>query len=141
NGTYTFVTDHSGIGNAHIEPSTDAYQVAFLNDVLVRLTVSMSELADCETPITISDPIKTSDAPERVWDYYPNPSSGPLTIRFREANGTFYLADTQGKLLQRFAAADGMNLDLSSYPAGTYWLRHEDEEGALTQGQVLLLRR
>lgn len=141
NGTYTFVTDHSGIGNAHIEPSTDAYEVEFLNDVLVRLTVSMSELADCEAPIAISDPIAIPDTPERAWDYYPNPSSGPLTIRFAEANGTFYLADTQGKLLQRFAAADGMALDLSPYPAGTYWLRHEDKEGVLSQGQVLLLRR
>jgi Mg-chelatase subunit ChlD len=141
NGTYTFVTDHSGIGNAHIEPSTDSYEVEHLNDVLVRLTVSMSELMNCEKPIAITEPITFPDAPERNWDYYPNPSSGPLTINFTDANGTFYLADTQGKLLQRFAAADDLKLDLLPYPAGTYWLRHEAEDGTLTQGQVLLLRR
>jgi hypothetical protein len=142
NGTYTFVTDHSGIGNAHIEPSTDSYEVEHLNDVLVRLTVSMSQLTSCEKPIAIAEPITLPETPARNWNYYPNPSNGPLTINFTDdASGTFFLADTQGKLLQRFAATDGLKLDLLPYPAGTYWLRHEAVDGTLTQGQVLLLRR
>lgn len=37
NGTYTFITDHSGIGNAHIEPTIGDYEVEFLNDLLMRL--------------------------------------------------------------------------------------------------------
>lgn len=38
-GTYTFLTDHSGIGGSHIEPTIGAYDVEFLNDLLVRLIV------------------------------------------------------------------------------------------------------
>lgn len=37
NSTYTFITDHSGIGNDHIEPSIGDYQVEYLNDLMVRL--------------------------------------------------------------------------------------------------------
>ena len=37
--TYTFLTDHSGIGNDHEEPTIGQYEVEFLNDLLVRLVV------------------------------------------------------------------------------------------------------
>ena len=37
NGTYVFLTNHSGIGNDHIEPTIGDYEVEFLNDLIVRL--------------------------------------------------------------------------------------------------------
>ena len=36
-GTYTFLTDDSGIGNSHLEPTVGQYTVEFLNSMLVRL--------------------------------------------------------------------------------------------------------
>ncbi len=36
-GTYTFLTDDSGIGNSHLEPTIGAYTVEALNDLIVRL--------------------------------------------------------------------------------------------------------
>jgi hypothetical protein len=36
-GTYVFVTDDSGIGNDHLEPTVGEYEVELLNDLLVRL--------------------------------------------------------------------------------------------------------
>lgn len=37
NGTYVFITNHSGIGNEHIEPSVGEYQVEYLNQLIARL--------------------------------------------------------------------------------------------------------
>lgn len=37
NGTYVFITNDSGIGNDHIEPSIGEYEVEYLNDLMVRL--------------------------------------------------------------------------------------------------------
>lgn len=37
NGTYVFITDHSGIGEAHLEATVGQYKVEYLNDLLVRL--------------------------------------------------------------------------------------------------------
>jgi Mg-chelatase subunit ChlD len=37
NGTYVFLTDDSGIGNSHIEATTEDFKVEKLNDLIVRL--------------------------------------------------------------------------------------------------------
>ena len=37
NGTYVFITNDSGIGNEHIEPTVGEYEVEYLNDLIVRL--------------------------------------------------------------------------------------------------------
>lgn len=36
-GTYTFLTDHSGIGNSHLEPTIGSYEVEPLNECIIRL--------------------------------------------------------------------------------------------------------
>ncbi len=38
-GTYTFLTNDSGIGGEHLEPTVGDYEVELLNDLLVRLIV------------------------------------------------------------------------------------------------------
>ncbi len=43
NGTYVFITNHSGIGNNHLEATVGAYQVEYLNDLMVRLINKYSE--------------------------------------------------------------------------------------------------
>lgn len=42
NGTYVFLTDDSGIGNDHLEPTTSDYKVEKLNDLIVRLIEKFS---------------------------------------------------------------------------------------------------
>jgi hypothetical protein len=37
NATYVFITNHSGIGNDHLEASVGDYEVEYLNDLMVRL--------------------------------------------------------------------------------------------------------
>lgn len=42
-GTYVFLTDDSGIGGSHLEPTVGDYEVEFLNDLLVRLITEASQ--------------------------------------------------------------------------------------------------
>lgn len=42
-GTYTFITNHSGVGSDHIEPTIGEYQVEQLNDLIVRLIKEYTE--------------------------------------------------------------------------------------------------
>ena len=37
NGTYIFLTDHSGVGNSHLTPTIGYYQVEQLNDLMVKV--------------------------------------------------------------------------------------------------------
>ncbi|MGN0577599.1 MAG: VWA domain-containing protein, partial [Ruminiclostridium sp.] len=63
-GTYTFLTDDSGIGNSHLEPTGADYTVEKLNDMLVRIIgeyckKSVKNNAKTETPKAFV--VKTSD--------------------------------------------------------------------------------
>ena len=48
-GTYIFLTDHSGIGNSHLEPTIGKYDVEYLNDLLVKVINSYLEEDDLLT--------------------------------------------------------------------------------------------
>lgn len=41
--TYVFITNHSGIGAPHLEPTVGEYEVEYLNDLMVRLVKKYSE--------------------------------------------------------------------------------------------------
>ena len=43
NGTYVFITNDSGVGNEHLEPTVGEYDVEILKDLLVRLITKYSE--------------------------------------------------------------------------------------------------
>ncbi len=43
NGTYVFITNHSGIGNNHLEATVGAYEVEYLNNLMVRLINKYAE--------------------------------------------------------------------------------------------------
>ena len=48
NGNYIFLTDHSGVGNPHIKPSTDEYKVETLNDVMARTIQEFIFVPSCD---------------------------------------------------------------------------------------------
>lgn len=43
NGSYVFITNDSGVGNQHLEPSVGEYEVEFLNNLMVRLINKYAE--------------------------------------------------------------------------------------------------
>lgn len=156
NGTYTFLTDDSGVGLSHIEPTTDSYDVEKLNGLLARVIYQFSYTADCsETPVVaVNSPrdtgmvIAQAGLPEDQRDstkklslrFYPNPSSGPVNV---EANGigALYLADSSGKILERFAINDSRSkIDISRYPAGTYHLRFRTDADEWLGDKLVLAR-
>jgi hypothetical protein len=49
-GTYTFLTDDSGIGDSHLKPTIGPYRVEYLNDLLVRLITRYTAVRDL--PVT-----------------------------------------------------------------------------------------
>jgi hypothetical protein len=108
NGTYTFLTDHSGIGNSHIEPSTDEYEVETFNDILVRIVKSYTYMPDCEqnipdleldypdslvssvTPVDTLDTDTTATNPRDTIDVVNNPDPRP------EVKWSYYPNPTNG---------------------------------------------
>lgn len=63
-GTYTFLTDDSGIGNSHLEPTGADYTVEKLNDMLVRIIGEYCKKSvnnNAETKAAKAFVVKTSD--------------------------------------------------------------------------------
>jgi hypothetical protein len=46
NSTYVFITDHSGIGNPHHNPTVGDYDVEYLNNLMVRLITKYGQNVD-----------------------------------------------------------------------------------------------
>lgn len=128
NGTYTFLTDHSGVGLPHLEPTTDRYEVESLNDLLVRVLKSFTYMPDCQqqlpelelaypdsmvaVPIAAHPVDTTATGPDGGvggtavmptsinWSYYPNPTTGLLNITADADIAELYVTDLSGKVLQ-----------------------------------------
>ncbi len=155
NGTYVFLTDHSGIGNPHIEPTTDKYDVEKLNDLFIRLIDQFTMTADCSGQAIagedVSDNIYNHDETHPIDEdlealvslvrCFPNPTDGILNIDITGALDALFLVDISGKIVQRFEnPAEGrQQINLGSYPTGVYFLKFSSQN-KWASSKVLLMR-
>ncbi|HAD98586.1 MAG TPA: hypothetical protein DCG19_14340 [Cryomorphaceae bacterium] len=155
NGTYTFLTDDSGVGDSHIEPTTDSYEVELLNDLMVRLIHQFAFIPACmnqameakvsvdppdqalENPLHPNDPDHTEGAgPEDVFfKLYPNPTRDLVNIELDKEVEELFLTDLRGKILQRkeIGKERSFQLSLGNYPVGTYFIRFQAEKKWITR--------
>ncbi len=162
NGSYAFLTDHSGIGGQHLAPSTDEYEVEILNDLLVRLIKSYTYMPDCEQNLpdlslnypdslvtyvpqidsTSADTSAVEPPVEINWSYYPNPTRGIVNIKANVAIKELYITDLSGKVLQIIKDIQPENpvkVDLSGYASGIYLIRYPVGKQWIS-GKVVLIR-
>jgi len=152
NGTYTFLTDHSGIGNPHIEPSTDKYEVETLNNLIKRLIVQYAYQPDCSpkdsfAQDTVRDEVRkgsSSDSTNKVFNLkvYPNPTQGELNIELPPNTKYFFIADLSGKIILRMEAENQENVkvNLNNLPNGVYFIVCEYENDKYLKAKFIILR-
>lgn len=168
NGTYTFLTDHSGIGEKHIEPTTDKYDVETLNKMMVRILKSYTYMPDCEQQLPDLDlpyadsivaypsPVDSLDTNNLVnntnnqardtvhvqWNYWPNPTNGIVNITADVDISELYVTDLSGKVLQVLKNLEKdrtVQIDLSAYATGIYLIRYPVGKTWIS-GKVVLQR-
>ncbi|WP_160140193.1 TonB-dependent receptor plug domain-containing protein [Chryseobacterium sp. c4a] len=130
NGTYTFLTNDSGIGNNHIKPTIDSYEVEKLNGLLLRLILQRATLPECTKGISNENINKKM---EKEIDQqvniktviFPNPTKGMIKIRTVHKIEELYIYDLAGKIIMRKEnLEEGKNtIDMTSYPQGIYLVR------------------
>ena len=134
NGTYVFLTDDSGIGGKHLAPTTDAYDVEKLNDLLVRVITAFSQTTDCAEVGTVEAPQQAEKKKGQLkFKAFPNPTTGPLTLKLPKGEGDVFVYDLNGKLLRRLEVTGRkQTLNLEGLAAGTYALRYllDDAQGS-----------
>lgn len=68
NGKYLFLTNHSGIGNSHIEPSLETYAVRSLLEEMLLVATEFSVVPDCDkfidpSQIQYTDSLRKTENP------------------------------------------------------------------------------
>lgn len=152
NSTYVFLTDHSGVGNKHLAPSTDNFDVHKLNDLMVSLINRYAGTVECtpdfETPLLDSSQTEIqvpTDSASQNYEIlslkcYPVPSVGPINFQVSHAGGQIYVIDANGKVLLRFEMEERMKLqaNLQQLASGYYFIRYELNGKWVSQKIVLV---
>lgn len=102
NGAYTFLTNHSGIGGSHIEPTAGPYDVLLLNDLLVRLMVKNAMLLPCPEEQQPEPFAAESYRPSLLAEVecFPNPAAGQFYLRLKEDFSRLAIRNINGQLIQ-----------------------------------------
>ncbi len=158
NGTYTFLTDDSGIGNPHIKPTTDKYDVETLKQLLVRLVYQYSYYPECATfyPELVNDTLDVR-FPDKGGDntledlveakalsffkYYPNPTFGDLNIELTGEAEELFIADISGKIIFRINPKGRLRIfiNISEYPSGMYNIMYQYKPDKWLKGKIVLM--
>lgn len=144
NGSYVFLTDHSGVGNGHIKPTTDKYEVELLNTLLVKLIVQFSYSTDCSAqkaamPTQIDtiaqqysndkDSLSKKNARESEnrkygWSYFPNPTPDLINVEMDSNVKELFVTDVTGKIILRAVPTQNKaTISMANYSSGMYFLR------------------
>lgn len=130
NGTYTFLTNDSGIGNNHIKPTIESYEVEKLNSLLLRLILQRATLPECTKGISNENINKKMEKEiDQQVDIktaiFPNPTKGMIKIRTAHKIEELYIYDLAGKIIMRKEnLEEGKNtIDMTTYPQGIYLVR------------------
>ena len=132
NGTYVFITNHSGIGNHHIEATAESYNVEPLNDLMVRLILENTEYETCEqvdklTAKQIQKHIKSETKNgQKVKgldfkiSYFPNPAENRFFLNLEKAVDLLIISSTNGHEVKRLGplTSGRTGVDLSTFVAG-----------------------
>ena len=155
NGTYVFITDHSGIGSDHLEPSTSDFKVEFLNDLLVRLIGEFTDRKSCEEddnqnriadndnqdPNSSTVIFKEDKTLLSKVKYFPNPATTNVTIQLQETISEIIIINSNGQIVKRLenVPAGDTNLDLYGLSEGFYLIRFKKDR-SVASGKLIIIK-
>ena len=132
NGTYVFITDHSGIGNPHLDPVVEDFEVEKLNDLLVRLLYNYTKSNGCNANEPLTNGIMI----------YPNPARDFVNIKSDKTIKTLKVLSNTGKLIstQSDVAQGETRIELSGLIDGMYTIQCEGDDINFVQPIIVVNR-
>lgn len=115
NGTYVFITDDSGIGDAHLAPVHNDYTVEKLNGVLTRLIAGYIT-NDCTnaSQIDVATSVKL----------YPNPASHSINLTYKDVPNQIHITSATGQVVMQVNAdASPQQIDIGNLLSGIYFVK------------------
>ncbi len=143
NSTYTFLTDHSGIGDKHMAPEAGAYNVENLNDLMVRLIIENSASYKCDDKgISVKKTARQQKISRKARrskgnrqfanqiKHYPNPATNFVNISMQTDIDLLVVTSSGGKVIGQYPRLKEGEIRLNSnnWTPGAYFL-HFHKEG------------
>lgn len=134
NGTYVFITDHSGIGGKHLDPVVKDFEVEKLNDLMLRLIYQYTKENGCADNQYVS-----TDAFD--FELYPNPAAKFVNVETEEGADLITIASASGQILHksRNIAPGVERLDIHGLVSGSYTLSVKKED-KMRSRQMIVIR-
>jgi hypothetical protein len=143
NGSYVFLTDHSGIGGKHLAPTTDEYKVELLNDLLVRLIMEYTNTESCDGKSSIRFENDPQQPVSSQWTatYYPNPAIDRFTLELPVVVESVTLYDAEGKAVRKIEnpVVGANNVQVQDLPGGFYTIRILSN-GKMQSGKLMVVK-
>lgn len=140
NGTYTFLTDDSGIGNGHLKATTEKHEIELLNALLVRLIKQYSTYEACND--LMSEATTGGDAKFGLnFKAYPNPVRDVLNIELKTDATDVFITNAQGQTVRKLGIfTEGVqSLDVSDLLSGVYFV-HFKKEGRVCTKKISVVK-
>jgi CarboxypepD_reg-like domain/Secretion system C-terminal sorting domain/von Willebrand factor type A domain len=149
NGTYLFLTDHSGIGGKHLEPTTEEYKVEMLNDLLVRVITEYAASPTCDGKSVIrfadTTPQDSTNQNQQSahWEafFYPNPASDQFNLSLPIGVDVLTIYNSEGKSVKKMInLKEGTTkIEINGLPEGFYLLRLQ-KGNEVQSGKLMVVR-
>ncbi len=144
NGTYTFLTDESGIGGKHLKPTTDNYNVQLLNQLMINIINKMIITTSCSATkkeLKTENPFTINTINKNEVKIYPNPTRNISFLQTDEEIEYYFITDFNGKILEKVNAINSdsdIEINVTKYPSGTYIIQYFTKEK--NKGSVKLIK-
>ena len=144
-GDYVYITNHSGIGSAHIAPTGVKENVDYLNDVMVNLIAKYCENSECD-PNKNPNPLPEQKVEvfgddEIQIQAYPNPAVSDLQIKSSIKLVSAALVSTTGQVVKLMENIQNTiaYLSVSDLKPGIYHIRCMMENGKVYTTKIIAL--
>lgn len=123
NGTFLFLTNDSGIGNDHAEPSVGPYTPSFLNELMLKVIKNMTAFEACDIPQ--EQEVEVQGNPTMKAACFPNPTTDYVNVSLQNEADRMEVIDMNGQLIwkQENLSIGITTVGLQNLQAGTYYLR------------------
>jgi hypothetical protein len=139
-GTYTFLTNDSGIGNDHLEATTEKFEVELLNALLVRLIKQYSSYEACNDLATEATTGGDTQFGQN-FQVYPNPVRDVLNLEFKTAGANVFITNAQGQTVRKLGIfTEGVqSIDVRDLSNGVYFV-HFQKEGVVCSKKISVVK-
>ncbi|MCC7298557.1 MAG: T9SS type A sorting domain-containing protein [Bacteroidia bacterium] len=123
NGTYVYITDHSGIGGVHSKPTGVKENVQYLNDLMVDIITENTAWKGCTdtTQNTQTGTVEIVSNGQWQAQFYPNPSIDHIVVKSNIIPDEIGLYNLSGaEVYKTTQTAEKTRIETANFPTGIY---------------------